>query len=307
MNAVSQPDPGKIDLGNWRFIAALIAMFPVFLLNAHDVFMVTQIMGPSHAILAFIAQRRMGYYANPAKAWFFIGLFAAAILAGLVIPLHFVFFVASFFVLHNLLDDIVLFNTKPTGRTQVVTGYAFLIFLLINIDSAYNQHLVRDWLPYLALGLPVCAALMWGQSNTPQFRFLFYITALAFVMLALSYLAVDALEVGRLPVENVFCFLVLTHYINWYIFIWLKKKARGDAADTKRYVRQCLISNGFFVALFVFCINAVQSDAVIGEIAAVIFVLIFHFVAFHVFTFMHLATTVRIDDYIPKFRSSQAV
>lgn len=76
--------------------------------------------------------------------------------------------------------------------------------------------------------------------------------------------------------------------------------------DTNRYVRHCLISNGFFVGLFIFCMLAIQSDAVIGEVGAVIFLLVFHFVAFHVFTFMHLATTVRIDDYIPKFRSSQA-
>lgn len=292
------------ELGNWRLVAALIALFPVFLLNAHDVFMVTQIMGPSHAILAFLAQRRMGYYQNPVRAWGFIALFAAAIAVAILSPLNFVFFVASFFVLHNFLDDPVLFNIKPTGRTQLLTAYAFLIFLLINIDSAYNLYLVRDNLPYLALGLPVCIAAMWGQSKTPQFKFLFYITATAFTMLVLSHLAIGALDVGRLPVENVFCFLVLTHYINWYIFIYQKKRARGDVADTNRYVKQCLLSNGIFVGLFVLSMYMVNFDDVRGEIGAVMFLLIFHFVAFHIYTFMHLATTVRVSDYIPKFKAA---
>lgn len=292
------------ELGNWRLVAALIALFPVFLLNAHDVFMVTQIMGPSHAILAFLAQRRMGYYRNPVRAWGFIALFAAAIAVAILSPLNFVFFVASFFVLHNFLDDIVLFNTIPNWRTRLLTAYAFLIFLLINVDSAYNLYLVRDYLPYLALGLPVCAAAMIGQSRTPQFRFLFYITANAFTMLVLSHLAIGAIDVGRLPVENVFCFLVLTHYINWYIFIYQKKKARGDAADTSRYVRHCLVSNGFFVSLFILSMYMIDFDDVRGAIGALIFVAVFHFVAFHIYTFMHLATTVRISDYIPKLKAA---
>lgn len=292
------------ELGNWRLAGAFIALFPVFLLNAHDVFMVTQIMGPSHAILAFLAQRRTGYYRNPVRAWGFAALFAAAIAAALLSPLNFVFFVASFFVLHNFLDDPVLFNIAPTWRTQLLTAYAFLIFLLINIDSAYNLYLVREYLPYLALGLPVCIAAMWGQAKTPQFRFLFYITASAFTMLALSRLAIGALDIGRLPVENVFCFLVLTHYINWYIFIYKKKKARGDAGETIRYVNHCLISNGIFAGLFILYTVLIGFDDMRGEFAALLYLVIFHFVAFHIYTFMHLATTLRISDYMPRLKAS---
>lgn len=303
---MSPNTPFHPDITKWRLGNALLAMLPVFLFNAHDVFAVTQVMGPSHALLAFLAQKRMGQYQNKTKAWFFIALFMLAIASGAAFPLHFVFFVSSFFVLHNFLDDIVLFNTVPTWRTQLLTFYATAIFILIDVDSAYNMHLVQAWLPYLALGLPVCIWAMIGQRNTPQFAFLFYMLAMAFVMLALSYLAIGGTP-GRLPVENVFCFLVLTHYLNWYVYIYKKKKARTDKPqEVRAYVQQAVGCNAFFLGLYIACLTIVPFDNYAGQAMAIVFVLVFDAIAFHVFTFMHLATTVRINDYIPKLRRGSA-
>lgn len=262
--------------------------------------MVTQIMGPSHALLALLAQTRAGVYRHaPGKIVFFLALFALAIAAGVLSPLSFVFFVSTFFVLHNFLDDIVLFNTTPTWRTQTLTAFAFIVFELINVDSTYNTGLLPGHIGPLAIGgVALCAGVMLGQSKTPQFPFLVYIAAHALGLLALAWLVP-----GGLAVENVFCFLVLCHYLNWYVYIYKKKRARTDRPQELRaYLRQAIGSNAFFVSLFMLCAWGVGFDGMAGGIAALVYFGVFQAIAFNVFTFMHLAMTLRPGDYVPRIR-----
>ncbi len=289
------------DISLWRLAAAGLALLPAFLLNSQDVMMATLIMGPSHALLAFLAQRKAGYYRERRRNALFLSLFAMAIAAGLAFPLYFIFFVSGFFILHNFLDDIVLFNTTPNGSTQAVGLYAFLLFLVINIDSSFDLHLMRDYIWLWAAGLPLTALLVARERHTPQAQYLFFIWMNALALLALSWLATGT-AMERLPVENVFCFLVVTHYLNWYVYIFKKKQAREPRrpGELRSYVRQCLISNAFFVALFFFTRQLGQDYGLMGSLAGLVYVGVFHVVTFNIFTFMHLATTARADDYIPK-------
>lgn len=231
-------------------VALLASLLSVIILSPQNIVTVFIVLGQAHFIISYIYQWRAGkigikFVLLYALAVSFLGtliLFAPdkdslfLVLAGIVFSIH--FFIDEFYVAH----------TKFTfERTLIGVGFVLLYGSLL-FKEGYGLDF-GIFLPLLAVfvGLPFIKKAI--ESKKISASEMLIITSSAVLIL------INVMDV-KISIEAMLGFIILFHYVRWYIFYIFRSIEAGKAL-LRQYIYIVLLVNVVVVgAYFVYTITS---------------------------------------------------
>lgn len=270
-----------------RLFIALSTLVTVLLLAPYQAIMVFVVLGHGHINLTYLDHFKKGRYSKTGPLLFLMALLAA--FAALNFNMgYFILFVSVFFVLHNFFDDMRLLGDRNRALALLATAPLFAFMCLASSDSILGTgFLPVAAFPLLLAFLPVAVFLLAKKASRSS-PYIVYTLGISATLMAVYQIIPD------MGPERFFAFIILSHYFNWYWHIY-KKFDPSMIAARRTYVRDCLMMNGFFIAVFIGFIAAYggTEEAVTNPV----FTLFYTPYNFYVWTLMHLLVTFRREDY----------
>lgn len=259
-----------------KILVAMLVFVPIATLSPFNIIKLFVLVGIPHIFISFIYLSDRGFFSRPK-----IMLFAVA--AGGIVGLIFlqlyavlVFITALHFFVHYLFDEARMFNTTLNREhfyflvpIAAIFSYLTLVFLFSS-----NSNLL-EWGVILTLPMPLL--------SIKKFREDLYLKI--YLLLHLVVLTVIFFNRDWFYLEQILGFIILMHYVTWYIEFYLTKC--GDIQIKKKYIWRVSFVNLFFVSLgalyFIFS----------QDYLAFLFSPIF----FYGWTLLHTLFTIRASDY----------
>lgn len=278
-----------------RFLFMLA--LPLFLMMAHPYTVLNAYiaLGQAHFLLTYLEQWKNGAYTEKG----FI-LYAAAFIVALVCVSvsrdGFIFFVAAFFLLHSFFDDLRLMKARP-GREAVLHAAPHLsLALAVSSDALIHTGLSPYVFPASVIGY--AATLLYAlvrRRCAPYILYCLCITPVVFLIYRCSMQGALAAEGAAI---RIFGLIILSHYFNWYAYIYHKFAAlspqsvrpylwRAAAVNVITVGGWFLGSRGLHLGGYDFIYRAVYYPS-----------------AFYLWTLMHLLVTMRKSGYSLKRRAA---
>lgn len=266
-----------------KLVTVSLALSIVVLLNPMDVIYCYAVLGHAHFAMAHLYQGKAGKITLPK-----IGLYIVALVLFFSIAWRmqesFIFFVALFFLFHNFLDEFKLLGTKPDPVSffmicliSVMLGFWLvenLWFFKVGAHVYYGM---------AALYIAFLASVYIKERERFKVAYFLYLNLIMLVLLALEFSG------GRPFAAKVVGFMIISHYITWYIVMGLKFYER-DKAGFNLYMKEVMALNAVIITVFIYVRYHVPGVDLVEKY-------LFHYVGFYVWTLMHLITTLRPADY----------
>lgn len=260
-----------------RLFAVLSVLALLAIVKEQTAFYAIVALGHAHFALTYLYKWRKRRYSPKSAALYVAGL-AFCFFCAYRWPGHFPVLAGTAFVFHSAFDDVFL-TGRPLRRDHVLSAF---IMALLFFDLLCEQYLFTDfigdrWLfvfPALALA-SFFSGRRESRNDPAQMWFMLLVSAVA-----------AAKAVLTIPAVSYYGFLILVHYINWYVKIgWRKRRSEGFA----RFCLEIVAANILFVCgLWFYLAHRDYS---------LLYHLIYGERAFFVWTMMHIVSTVRVQDF----------
>ncbi len=280
-------DHPAIPLMTGRLFIALATLVTVLLLAPYQAIMVFVVLGHGHINLTYLDHFKKGRYSPKGPILFFVTLLAAFAALNLNMG-YFILFVSIFFVLHNFFDDMRLLGDQNRFLAILSTAPLFTFMCLASSDSILGTGVLPvAALPLLLTFIPIAAFLALRNTSRSS-PYIVYTLGISSLLMVIYQIIPD------MGPERFFAFIILSHYFNWYWHIY-KKIDSSAIAQRRIYVRDCVMANVFFIAVFIGFITVYggAEEAVTNPV----FTLFYTPYNFYVWTLMHLLVTFRREDY----------
>lgn len=254
------------------FVAILTACLP-----GSVIFYVAVTMGYAHFLLAYVYKWRKKPFSAENMTLFAIGL-TLSFLAAYRWPSVYPIVVGVIFTFHSTYDDIFLSGRK-VNNFHALTAFV-LSLLFINLLSSHylSVQLVEDrFLPVFPAAVFLFFSLDYRENglNAAHFWVLFLATFIVVTKMIFNPHAV-----------YYYGFIIIMHYINWYVKVGY---AKWKKPDFKNYAWEVFVMNAVFVTgMIVYLQNRQLSFLYHG---------IYGEKAFFAWTTMHILATLRLQDF----------
>lgn len=276
-----------------KLISAVTVLALIAILSPDNVVNAFVVLGHAHFALSYLYQYKAGkmkvIYLIP-----YVLLVIAFFGFRYFDPIIFMLFVATFFLFHNFFDEFKLRSEKPTVE------FSALIILLTGLIVGWIVDFFMATDNALAIfggaGAVSCFLLIakFFKSKTVSIpwnnAYFWYLSLLLIIFLGME------LTGHRPDARESFGFIVLMHYMTWYIRLgtrfWVEKGGKFNV-----YLRDTAIANAVFIAGYYIVVVELERQGILYEG-------IYRPLGFYVWTLMHLVTTLRLSDYQNAFRFS---
>jgi hypothetical protein len=267
--------------------STLTAYFLVFLLDSRVLLWVVIVLGQGHFFVSYFYLNKIGridhqYFKKFLFLLFFFGFICYAITFEMRYFDWFMFFTSMIFVLHYFYDEAKLSRVKP-GRDTVLLFLPVLISFVLVYLVKYFEVTYID--PYFVLGTVSVFALLglykvWDDGvHGRQFLFFYCLS----VFLPLSFLFMPNINVVQIS-----SFIILFHYVRWYLYYYEKFSTNESKKDLEDYINIVLWVNLLVVLLF----TLYSLDPKRGFL-----ILLFNPLAFYGWTCIHIFLSMRKTDF----------
>lgn len=270
-----------------RLVILAAVIMTATLLPANAVVLSYVVLGHAHFFLTYMDQNaRNAYTASSMMRYGALLGFAFAICS--LNAQGFVFFTGVFFLLHNFFDDMKLLASSRRADALAITAPIVVFTACFSCDALFKTD-IAVWGAFIAAAMYVITFAYCFARDSLRDPYVGYLAILTPVLFAVTL----SLETAR-P-EKLFGIIILSHYANWYYYIYRRNAA---IAPQKQgiFLKQTVLCNlaiagAFFGLLAYGNINGVP----LLKIPA--FKAFFEPDSFYVWTIMHLIVTVRPQDY----------
>jgi hypothetical protein len=258
------------------FILALIA---VVVLSAKNVFQFFIVLGQGHFLLAYVYQWRAGKIGSRYLSAY-LSILAILIYATTIFrePQLWTFVVAgTIFAIHFFVDEVFI-NSLIITTQRYILGAAFVVMYgALLLRSAYE------------VDLPLTIGVVAGMCTIPMIVRsaaskkieaidMFFITSI-------GVLALMAFIPWAISLEAALGFIILFHYIRWYIHYLFRFQSSEDRTRFTTYIRDVLVVNLVIVGLFFS--YRIYADMPVLEY-------LFEPTYFYIWTILHVLFSIRI-------------
>lgn len=267
-----------------KAISSIIALMAIFVLTPREVIDLVIIFGHAHFALTYLYQYKAGKIKTAYILPYLLTLGISFYIA-FEYKDYFIVFVAIAFLFHNFFDEFKLQNKSPTRE-----HYA-LIFMIISLLAGW---IIKDFLGYnitrpliYTIFILAVATFFLHKTNknlTYKCPYLGYLTLLTGTFLVMEFTN------NQPNTSDSFGFIILTHYLAWYIRLGVQfKKTETETKNYKTYIQQVVLINTIFIAGY-FILKHPAIDL------KIIHHTFYEPIGFYVWTMMHLITTLRLTN-----------
>lgn len=277
-----------------KMFSCAVALLFILFLSPRHVLDAVIVFGHAHFALTYFYQ----YRAGKIKAVYLVGYMAAlATFFYLAYSFSVIFtvFVAAFFLFHNFFDEFKLRHQQP--RIE----YLFIILPLVGMLSGwiYDYFSGGNVTIFVLMVVASVSFLLFLVKSvlTYSLTFPLFCPYMFFLLLLLGVFLIMEFTGNRPNAMEGFGFVILIHYLSWYVRLGWRYKNEGSKA-LNRYIGHVLLANVFFMAGYYIVVVVMESEGLL-------YVSFYHPFAFYVWTLLHLITTFRFLDYKSAFSFSK--
>ncbi|MCF7816191.1 MAG: hypothetical protein K9M10_04285 [Candidatus Pacebacteria bacterium] len=245
------------------------------------------VLGQGHFILTYIYQYKKGKITK--KYLYFYPLFFIITFSTIALFYQRNIFVDFFtlaagmiFVFHYFNDEFHLSGLKRIERYSFGLGAVLFSFLSVFISMVFNIHYIKI-IPLVILSLLLFSIFIYKEySNKKENR---NISLFVFVLLNV-FIPMYLLFTEKGTLVQLWGFIILFHYLRWYIYYYLKFK--NDEKEFLPYLVKIFTVNIIVIFLYILY----STNYIFGTYLTVFFNQIF----FYGWTLMHIIFTLRKED-----------
>lgn len=287
-----------MDISTWQrlwnpisFITSLfLALLLIMALTPETVLTTFIVLGHGHFALAYMYQWRAG----KVGLWYSIRMLvvAAVLLLGLVYipdPASWGLVVAgALFAAHFFVDEYFIGRDTQTFDSYLLGAGFTALYTALLVKNTYS---VQWPLVTILIALVLCAPAIYKLYKTPSRE-----PVLSFMLSGTVVFLIFFLVPMEISTEKVAGFIILMHFIRWYLFAGVTNYYHNDPHRFSRYIIDVVSVNLLFVFLF-FTLPVMATIGLegIGHAEAT-FNYLFSSEYFYMWTILHIVSSVRIPE-----------
>jgi len=269
-----------MSIATQKGISLAVALAAVLFLKPEDVLTLFIVLGQAHFFGSYIYQIAGGKLRSP------YALLYPIVLSAL---LGYVFFVKDFdllvavtaiqFLVHFLQDEVRILAHKHSLFTTLSGLPIVIIYSGFIVDAIYGFAVLPYTLLTAGVVISLYIALSYRHKHTPSSADLYFhiITGILFLIAFMHF---------SIRVEELIGFLIIFHYINWYLYLF--EKFRHTKSSLRTYIRRMVLVNVLVIGAF-----SLYRSGFAEPILQFLFLPAY----FYVGTLLHTLFTVRFSDY----------
>lgn len=270
-----------------KIIIGFLVAFFVFFAELQHVVAFVIVLGLGHFFLTHVAQGRGGkirlwhvvLYISLLLFLFFLAFLYSQ--NALFQPLL-LFVTAIYFLVHFLLDEHLMTGEPFSFRTLINIIPIIVLYAGFILDSLFATGVL------LVCG--VVGIVIFVLNGVWRVYYKEYPSSSTMYFSVITCVLIAMFAIGATPnVLALFGFIVLYHYLGWYVFYF--HKISRDSLRVKRYIREVLVVNS--VIIFLFLLFSSTENVVVRNILEFFFLQ----TSFFIWTLLHVMFTTRVQDY----------